>query len=126
MSTTNDVTIPYTQYRSLVENTAEHHGEISGRSIDNAGDFFHPGDPLGQLLCDVWMVRPDSAGLTLAAYMAALDKECDRRGIERPGFEAVIDALPMAINTNRYPDVDVAKLIATVRREVPEYYSDAS
>lgn len=126
MSTTTDVTIPYTQYRSLYENTAAHFGEISARSLAHSGQFINPGDNIGRLLCQVWTVRPDSTGLALAAYMVALNKECDRQEVARPGFDAVVRGLPLAINENEFPDVDVATLISTVRREVPEYYSDLS
>ena len=136
MSTTTDVTIPYTQYRSLYENTAAHFGEISARSLNGFGHSLiagypipgrlHPGDNIGRLLCQVWTVRPDSTGLALAAYMVALNRECDRQEVARPGFDAVVRGLPLAINENEFPGVDVAQLIATVRREVPEYYSDHS
>lgn len=126
MSTTNDVTIPYTQYRSLYENAAGHFGEIAARSLAHSGQFINPGDNIGRLLCQVWTVRPDSTGLALAAYMVALNKECDRLEVDRPGLDAVVRGLPLAINENEFPDVDAAQLIATVRREVPEYYSDHS
>ena len=121
-----NITISEAHYRSLFENAAAHFGEISARSIAHSGHFLHPGDTIGSLLCQVWTVRPDSTGLALAAYMVALDKECDRQGVDRPGFEAVVRGLPLAINENAFPDVDVAQLISTVRREVPEYYSDVS
>lgn len=121
-----DVTIPNSQYRSLFENSAAHFGEITARSVAHSGRFYHPGDNIGRLLCQVWGVRPDSAGLALASYMVALDKECDRLEVARPGFRTIVDALPLAINENEFPDVDIAKLIRTVAREVPEYYSEAA
>lgn len=126
MSTVNDVTIPYSQYRSLYENAASHFGESSARALAHSGQFINPGDSIGRLLCQVWTVRPDSTGLALAAYMVALNKECDRQEVDRPGFDAVVSGLPLAINENEFPGVDIAKLISTIRREVPEYYSDHS
>lgn len=125
MSTTNDVTIPYTQYRSHFENAASYFGQLDARHAAHLGAF-HPSDNIGRLLCRVWGIRTDDAGLALASYMAALNKECDRLEVDRPGLDAIVRWLPMAINESEFPDVDVAQLVATVRREVPEYYSDHS
>lgn len=123
---TNDVTIPNSQYRSLFENSAAHFGQLTARSTAHTGHFIHPGDNVGRLLCQVWTVRPDSAGLALAAYMVALNNECDRLEAPRPGLAKVAAGLPLAVNENEFPDVDVAKMIATVTREVPGYYSEHS
>ncbi|WP_433673815.1 hypothetical protein [Microbacterium gorillae] len=120
-----DITISSAEYRSLFENSAAHFGEITARSLASSGHFIHPGDNIGRLLCQVWTVSPESAGLALAAYMVALNHECDRLDAPRPGLAKITSGLPLAINEIEFPNVDVAKMIATVTQEVPRYYSEA-
>ncbi|MFH8253024.1 hypothetical protein ACH3VR_21840 [Microbacterium sp. B2969] len=121
---TTDVTIPYTQYRSFFENSAAHFGQLDARQTAHLGTF-HPGDNIGRLLSRVWTVNPDDAGLAFAAYLVALNNECDRLEVPRPGLKKVGAGLPLAVNENEFPGVDVAKMVATVTREAPGYYSEA-
>lgn len=121
---TTDVTIPYTQYRSFFENSAAHFGQLDARHAARMGSL-HTRDNIGRLLCRVWAVRPDSAGLALASYLVALHNESDRLEVPRPGLARVAADLPASINESEFPTVDAAEMIATVTREVPEYYSEA-
>lgn len=121
---TDDVTIPYTYFRSFVENAAGRFGQLDARHAARLGSV-HARDNIGRLLCRVWTVRPDSAGLALAAYLVALHNESDHLGVPRPGLARVAADLPLSINESEFPTVDVARMIRTVTREVPEYYSEA-
>lgn len=117
----NQVSIPAEHYRFLSEAAAEAEGVITGRTYDDH-DILHPGDPLGSILCEAWQIEPWRASTVMVAYMSGLRQECDRREIAPPTFARVLKALPMALNTTRYPDVDTTALIRQLFNDVPAMY----
>lgn len=109
------VTISRDYYRFLYELSASQLGQATAQSIKVGGQFVHPGDALGSLLCEVWKIDAGDMGLALQAYMHSLRETCREQDITPPTVNDVVQALPHAINTGCYPDVNVDLLIRDVK-----------
>lgn len=100
----------------LTEMAAEAMAGVTAGMIDHSGKFLQPGDPLGTILCLAWRGDPVYASLAFDSYFRALQDECDRREIECPSRERVVRTIELfTLNPERFPDVDVAALVASLR-----------
>jgi hypothetical protein len=118
------VTISRDYYRFLYELSASQLGQATAQSIQDGGKFSHPGDPLGSLLCEVWKIDAGDVGAALQAYMHSLREACREHDITPPTVNDVLQTLPHAINTGRYPDVNVDLLIRDVTSAAARFVSE--
>lgn len=117
-------TIPSQHYVMLEDLAARQEGIISARSQDQLGDFGHPGDPIGKSLCEAWRIDPTRPSVALTAYMSELRAECKLLGIIAPTLAEVLTLLPQAINSDRYPDLDVIAMCELLAQQVPVLYGE--
>jgi hypothetical protein len=118
--TTATVTIPANHYTDLLLTAAELEGKLSAEEL-GAGEF-HPGSPLGVMLCEARRVDGTHPVRAMADYMNGLRSGCAKRGTPAPSLATVLDGLRRTIDSDRYPDVDVDELIDDLRAGVPEIY----
>ena len=100
----------------LTEMAAEAMARVTAGMIEHSGKFLAPGDPLGTILCLAWRGDSVYASLAFGAYFRALQDECDRRELECPTRERVVRTIELfTLNPDRFPDVDVSALVASLR-----------
>lgn len=118
---TETATIPRTHYAMLAELAA---AEFARKVLDGT-EFTHPGDPIGTVLTEAWMIDDGSvAVLAMAAYMRELQSEARRRALRVPTFDQVMRTLPNAFNDMRYPQVNFPALATVLAEQVPEHVDD--
>lgn len=102
------------RYASLLENAAWRFGYASGEGLKRRTGAFHPGDPIGKLVCDAWDVDPHFAVRAFVEYMGGLREAALQQGVRPPSFSEVLAGLPLALNSARYPDLDMKQLIGYI------------
>lgn len=116
------VTIPLDRLRILCEMAANSIAMHSARRTAARGQFAHPGDPMGHLLCTTWRVDESLPPLIVSAFIRTFDDELERMEVTLPiGSEGIIRSLPLAINEAAYPDVDVPAMLIRIQDESPNY-----
>lgn len=113
------VTAPRSYYVTLAEVAAQHQGMLSGRRLSAGKSYDRPGDLLGTVLCETWLIDHSLVGLVGAAYVSALRSECEEHGVTPPAFDEVLRAIPFAVNEARYPSVDVDALMRVLAADIP-------
>jgi hypothetical protein len=117
-------TISFQHYVMLEDLAARQEGIISARSLHQFGDFGHPGDPIGKIVCEAWRIDPTRPSVALTAYMSELRTECKLLGIIAPTLAEVLTLLPQAINSDRYPDLDLTAMCELLAEQVPLLYGE--
>lgn len=112
------VSIPNEHHEMLIGMAAASVGRTTARRIAGGG-LEHPGDQLGTILCEAWRVEDWKASSAMLSYMVALRDECDELEVTPPAFTEVLRWLHLAINTARFPDVDVEKMRRKLGLDVP-------
>jgi hypothetical protein len=123
----NIINIRRDRYVILIQSTAQLYGAAAARAGLQDRSIPHPGDPLGNLLSDVWLVQDEPDDLVpfvMVGYMAGLRREYEAAGATPPKLEEMLHGLPLAINETRYPGVDVSALMRVLRRQTPRMFGD--
>lgn len=82
------ITVPRAACLSALETAAEYEGVLTVRTLNQG--YFHPGDPLGILICRAWQADQNWPSLLMVAYLKGLRTECERQEISAPTFETVL------------------------------------
>ncbi|MFC5931534.1 hypothetical protein D6T64_04170 [Cryobacterium melibiosiphilum] len=113
------VTVPRSYYVTLAEVAAQHQGMLSGLRVTGGKSYDRPGDLLGTVLCETWLIDHSLVGLVGAAYVSALRAECAERSVAPPTLDETLKAIPFAMNEARYPSVDVEALMRVLAADIP-------
>lgn len=116
----NSVSVSRSYYVAIAEAAAQHQGERSGRRIVRGSPFVAPGDFLGTILCETWLVDAELVGVMGAAYVAALWAYCEQHGVTPPSLDEVLATLPLLLVDARFPSVEIAELTQALQDQVPE------
>lgn len=116
------VTITHERFRTLSESAARYLAVGAARRAARTGQFFHPGDAMGPLLCEAWRLDEGLPALIVASFVSTFDDELERMDVSLPiGRDKIVTSLQLSVNEAVYPDVDVPKMIARIRQDLPHY-----
>lgn len=115
----NTVTVPHSYYIFLADAAAQHEGMLSGRRVTGGELYDRPGDLLGTVLCETWLVDHSLVGLVGAAYVRALRAECTEHSVTPPTLDEVLNVIPFAIKNTQYPSVNVDALMRVLAADIP-------
>lgn len=107
----NFVELRTSRFVSLVENAAWRLGYAACEDLGRRKGAFHPGDPIGNLLCESWLLDPHFASRAFVEYMGGLREAALNQGSRAPSVSEVLAGLPLAVNSARYPEVKKDHLI---------------
>lgn len=113
------VTLSRSFYITVAETAAQHEGMLSAREVAEGATFYQPGDPLGSVLCETWLIDEGLVSMIAAAYVSAFQSECEKQGVGAPALGVILGAIPRAIDEARSPAVDFAALSRVSAAEVP-------
>ena len=120
-----DVTLSAHRFLVLIESTAYHGAELAVSLGDTDRARFHPGDDVGDVLCDAELAGPHFADRAMTSFMEGLIDVCAQKHLQTPSLQAVLAGLPLAINNKKYPTVDVQAMVGRLAATVPAIYGRA-
>lgn len=111
-------------YMLLAGMAAQLEGETLARKHIDGERTLHPGDPFGAVISKAWQLDPVYASSVMVSFMKALRDRCRAANATPPSLDQILGALPLVLDTSRFPDVDPKALTRQLAIDVPLMYSE--